>query len=976
MSSAAAAPPAPSLQNVLRYEDTVDGIEASRLRDGQTIVSRGYHAVGDGGGNEYTFYSGSAPQPVDDIFWIGLSGGYLQANNLNAITLRQCGLYLDWRDEGTEANKVFASLNSRKLQRCDLEGDLGTSIPLIFQNSDMANIRETNWNCNLEVRATAAITANPVLSLLDHVVANFQGNLTVRGTGSITYASRTCKDLLRVNNCQGCTFDQFAIERCYDIGLNIEVPSASGTNNNGCIFNSVRPRDCGSWYSTDSGYGVAANWSAPTREGSSASSAQWTELTVDVPPPPGTTHVWFSEDGSPNGFVSGSIYQIRPEMNGAGKVFIYPWLQDDLYQNGAGSGTIRYLSGAGVRFFGYDSNEITIKKIYGVRCGTLLRTSSAYGPEIPSLTSQFNGIGWCIGESEPTTGSFTGVHNNTQIGEAYFEADACQVFYHESGPKNLRISPHTYDLWKWIRNSPYTTGSGYNPVSQVFEGVRIEDAKGIHYYYGSHGEGATQSVQELWAGSPYRVAMFRNTQTLQLKADPDMRRLFGHDTVDVFCYGTGPNGEPVNPVKFTLDPAHPERTMMGGQDYSLELTRSCTLRCVLDLDDDWKIFPVEDKQTKRVTGPTNDLNDFVLHPGNVGDPWTQGSPGISVTEGNTFMTLQNVPILPGVRYDLEFDVTKSAGLNLGIILYGSVPGTGSGGYPVYLELQPDNTVPLSNNEANGYVLGDGHFHAHIRVIDTAQASYRLKWNRLQTHVGTHDLENIKLTQLDNSPEQSFYTVDGALSTDRTVTIRDKKLNMVADRASLIVDGAVATTHVQGDIVQIGNISAARMFIDDNVSFAPAIDGVVLMNPKTDPATEVPTPPGSAMAFDVTRDKMMLGKSTGWVDFVTSDAPAQATVYTQDGQLTGNRLIDTDGNAFYINDVTGGTFSIQCEVGGSIIINSSAGIQMASGGSLLQVGSSVLLSVSGNLLLSGLPTADPVVADAIWNDAGTLKISAG
>ena len=41
-----------------------------------------------------------------------------------------------------------------------------------------------------------------------------------------------------------------------------------------------------------------------------------------------------------------------------------------------------------------------------------------------------------------------------------------------------------------------------------------------------------------------------------------------------------------------------------------------------------------------------------------------------------------------------------------------------------------------------------------------------------------------------------------------------------------------------------------------------------------------------------------------------------------------------------------------------------------------------LAVSGNSTLSGsanvivVPTADPAVAGALWNDAGTLKVSAG
>ena len=35
-----------------------------------------------------------------------------------------------------------------------------------------------------------------------------------------------------------------------------------------------------------------------------------------------------------------------------------------------------------------------------------------------------------------------------------------------------------------------------------------------------------------------------------------------------------------------------------------------------------------------------------------------------------------------------------------------------------------------------------------------------------------------------------------------------------------------------------------------------------------------------------------------------------------------------------------------------------------------------LTASGTVILSGLPTSDPVVAGQLWNDAGTLKVSAG
>jgi hypothetical protein len=37
---------------------------------------------------------------------------------------------------------------------------------------------------------------------------------------------------------------------------------------------------------------------------------------------------------------------------------------------------------------------------------------------------------------------------------------------------------------------------------------------------------------------------------------------------------------------------------------------------------------------------------------------------------------------------------------------------------------------------------------------------------------------------------------------------------------------------------------------------------------------------------------------------------------------------------------------------------------------------VMALSSGNLVVSGIPTSNPAVAGALWNDAGTLKISAG
>lgn len=53
------------------------------------------------------------------------------------------------------------------------------------------------------------------------------------------------------------------------------------------------------------------------------------------------------------------------------------------------------------------------------------------------------------------------------------------------------------------------------------------------------------------------------------------------------------------------------------------------------------------------------------------------------------------------------------------------------------------------------------------------------------------------------------------------------------------------------------------------------------------------------------------------------------------------------------------------------------LEVAPGGAI-NLGDTVVLSVdaAGNVLLTGLPTADPTVAGALWNNTGVLTVSAG
>jgi len=98
------------------------------------------------------------------------------------------------------------------------------------------------------------------------------------------------------------------------------------------------------------------------------------------------------------------------------------------------------------------------------------------------------------------------------------------------------------------------------------------------------------------------------------------------------------------------------------------------------------------------------------------------------------------------------------------------------------------------------------------------------------------------------------------------------------------------------------------------------------------------------------------------------------------------VVSTNG---FVGSFTGGTTNLALtgtlEVAGAAALN--GGLTMdtnkftvANGSGNTAIGGT--LQVTGNTTLSGtanviiVPTVDPAVAGALWNDAGTLKVSAG
>ena len=115
--------------------------------------------------------------------------------------------------------------------------------------------------------------------------------------------------------------------------------------------------------------------------------------------------------------------------------------------------------------------------------------------------------------------------------------------------------------------------------------------------------------------------------------------------------------------------------------------------------------------------------------------------------------------------------------------------------------------------------------------------------------------------------------------------------------------------------------------------------------------------------------------------VTGDAVPTTGDLTVQGEVALNladkRLFARDGsNAVVLIGIQDGTSS-----GNTLTWDGSDWVETAritvSGGDVSIDGTGdTTIAPDGNVILSGLPTSDPVVAGALWSDSGTLKVSAG
>jgi hypothetical protein len=129
--------------------------------------------------------------------------------------------------------------------------------------------------------------------------------------------------------------------------------------------------------------------------------------------------------------------------------------------------------------------------------------------------------------------------------------------------------------------------------------------------------------------------------------------------------------------------------------------------------------------------------------------------------------------------------------------------------------------------------------------------------------------------------------------------------------------------------------------------------------------------------------MILDTSAGSGGLVLISAAGIPLVDTSDQQVSMAQL-GTGGASVVTGPSSVGGLLLQDEGTGGINVSGVGLIAIAASGSsaleLLQTGSgNIVADVSGgtgHVLLKGLPTSDPHVVDALWNNSGVVTISAG
>jgi hypothetical protein len=257
-----------------------------------------------------------------------------------------------------------------------------------------------------DLAITATTSIETVLEIDGFTNAVWNGDITLVGTGSNSYASRTCGTGLLITRCGRSSFDRISASFFNRFGVYVTSDALVGGNTTLVNLGNVVLRDCGTGY--PGGSNLTSSWSNPVQSGSSGSNSQRVVIDVTTLPPDRADPICV--------FINGEAYYVYAVDRVNSKLTLFPWIDNTL-----SSGTLQYVTGAGVYVVGSDAGIVNLDMVDAARCSVGLWTDALYGVIAKRVVTQFCLAAFAVG-GDPSDASVT-----FSLNGLYCENNTCDI---------------------------------------------------------------------------------------------------------------------------------------------------------------------------------------------------------------------------------------------------------------------------------------------------------------------------------------------------------------------------------------------------------------------------------------------------------------------------------------------------------------------------------------------------------------------